>query len=356
MQKQPQPKTWSSWSRHVLLSLGCILLLIAVMMILVDPYMHYHKPLSGLSFNFPPQRYGSDGIEKNFSYDAILLGNSLAENFKTSEFDALFDTHAVKLIFSGSYLQEMSMNLQNSFAYNDDIHVVLWSINYPYLLFDADLKAYSDTDYPTYLYDDNPFNDVHYLYNSFAIARTLHTLFNTVRGKEAETFDDYSAWSAPTGREAILQHYTRIEKTEPSSSDVNTQATTRTLAMNILPVIEAHPNTRFILFFPPYSIIWWDEAIRRNTLQEFLQGENVALTTLLSYDNVEVYCFHEAIDIYSDLNHYSDILHYNATINSWILNQIHAGKYRITPANQEEHLNHVREILESYEYDAIYEQ
>ncbi|MDR0948542.1 MAG: hypothetical protein LBM69_03380 [Lachnospiraceae bacterium] len=355
MQKQTHTKTWSLWTKQVLISFGVALFLIAALMICVDPYFHYHKPLPGLSVTFPPQRYGSNGIERNFSYDAILLGNSLAENFKTSEFDSLFGTNAIKLMFSGAYLEEMSNNLQNAFAYNDDIRVVLWSINYPYLLFDADLKAYSDSDYPAYLYDNNPLNDVYYLYNSIALYRALDILKDTALRKENATFDEYSSWSAQTGREAILQHYVRPAKSKQSPSKVDTQSTSRTLTENILPIIQSHPDTRFILFFPPYSILWWDEVDRRGNLQEYLRSEDVALTTLLQYDNVEIFCFHEAIDIYSDLDHYSDALHYDATINSWILEQVHVGEYRITPENQKNHLRHVQEIVESYPYDAIFE-
>ena len=57
---------------------------------IVDPYFHYHKPLAGLEYAIYDERYQNDGIVKHFDYDAILTGTSMTENFKTSEFDALF--------------------------------------------------------------------------------------------------------------------------------------------------------------------------------------------------------------------------------------------------------------------------
>ena len=73
-----------SW---LLISCSCIISVV----VYVDPFMHYHKPIiSKFFYSLDNQRSQNDGIIKYFDYDAIITGTSMIENFKTSEFDKLF--------------------------------------------------------------------------------------------------------------------------------------------------------------------------------------------------------------------------------------------------------------------------
>jgi hypothetical protein len=347
--------SWKSWSTTTIIVLIGILVLISLLVYVVDPYIHYHKPLSKLSFQFPPQRYGSYGIEKFYSYDSIIIGNSMAENYKTSEFDSMFHANSIKITMSGSYLQEMSQNLSNAFASPNKIKTVLWSVNYPYLLFQYDYKEYDDSEYPYYLYDQDVFNDVYYLLNQITLYRSLDILKDTLQKKADETFDHYSSWTATTGKAAILAKYHRVPIKESTEAPSDGSYSLITLNHNIIPLLEQNPETKFILFFPPYSILWWDELIRNNALYEYMDAEATALTALLQYDNVEIYCFHEAIEVYSNLDNYSDSLHFTAAINSWILQQIANQQYRITLENLHSHLSHVEKLVTTYDYDRLFQ-
>lgn len=42
---------------------------------------------------------------RNFEYDAIIIGTSMTENFKTSEADALFAASFIKVPFSGGIIK-----------------------------------------------------------------------------------------------------------------------------------------------------------------------------------------------------------------------------------------------------------
>ena len=78
------------------------LVLLGSVTVVIDPFFHYHAPLPFLQYDIFYQRYQNDGIIKHFDYDAVITGNSLCENFKSSELDALFGTHSVKVPFSGA--------------------------------------------------------------------------------------------------------------------------------------------------------------------------------------------------------------------------------------------------------------
>ena len=64
--------------------------------IFVDPLFHYHAPSKGLQYPLYDDVYMDDGIVRNFDYDSIIIGSSMAANFKASLFDELFGTHTIK--------------------------------------------------------------------------------------------------------------------------------------------------------------------------------------------------------------------------------------------------------------------
>ena len=77
------------WFFSTLVLLTVLLIGTAAMVIFVDPYFHYHKPLSFLSYRIYEERYVNDGISRHFTYDAVITGTSMAQNFKTSELQGI---------------------------------------------------------------------------------------------------------------------------------------------------------------------------------------------------------------------------------------------------------------------------
>ena len=94
--------TEKKWGSKIILSAVILLCCIGGLTAFVDPYFHYHAPLSFLEYPLNNQRYQNDGIVRNFDYDAIITGTSMTENFKTTEFDNLFNVNSIKVPFSGA--------------------------------------------------------------------------------------------------------------------------------------------------------------------------------------------------------------------------------------------------------------
>ena len=61
-----------------------------------------------MSYRLGSQRYINNGIVKHFDYDAIIMGSSMIENFKNSQFDELFETSSIKIPLSGSTFKEVN--------------------------------------------------------------------------------------------------------------------------------------------------------------------------------------------------------------------------------------------------------
>lgn len=353
MEKEKNAKKW--FVRYLVLQLG-VLFLIALAVWIIDPYFHYHKPISGISYRLYEERYVNDGISRNFDYDAIITGTSMTQNFKTSEFDRLFDARSVKEPFSGAGFEELSKNLERALEYNKDLKTVFMCLDYNGLNREYDWKQYED--YPAYLYDNNPFNDTSYLFNKSILYKgCLTNLFFTVTGTPSTTFDEYSAWGSAYGFEQILLTYTRKEeKAEQVSglSEEDRERVRKNMELNILPLVENNPEVTFYFFYSPYSILYWDELYMNGAIEGQLEAEEQVTDMLLAYDNVRLFSFYENTELICNLDNYRDKEHYISDINSYILEQMSQGNYQITKENKDEYMEFMREFYLQFDYDAFY--
>ena len=341
----------------------CLVLTVAVIIMVgsvtawIDPFFHYSGPRENLEYPINNQRYQNNGIVRNFDYDAIITGTSLTENFKTSEFDAFFGTKAVKVSFSGGTFSEITSNLQNALKYNPDIRYVLFGIDEWFLFTGRDLIL-ADGKYPTYLYDDNTFNDVQYLLNKeILLDNTLGVLEYTRQGGVTTSFDDYSAWKDPTGAENILPGYHRpeiAEKVEEVTPEM-VQTLTENYRNNLVELAKQYPDTQFLYFFPPYSILDWDLHQREKMTDQIVEGFRLVTDVLLEAPNIQVYSFYDDFDLVTNLDNYIDVVHYCADVNSLLLERIHRGEGRLTKENAQAHWDKVWEFYTQYDYDSIFQ-
>ena len=326
----------------------------------IDPYFHYHKPLKGLSYPLNNQRYQNNGIVKHFDYDAIITGTSMTENFKATEFDRIFQVNSIKIPFSGGSYKEMNDNLEIALAHNDGIKIILRGLDYNSFLSPADSMRYEEDFYPWYLYDDNPFNDVKYVFNkTILFGATKNVISRTRSGLPSTTFDEYSNWMAnyTFGKEAVDGTYTRAEKADGITpiSQEDYKNIRENITQNVTELAAAHPEIEFYLFFTPYSIYDWDSLNQAGTLKRQLAGEKYAIELMLPYDNIHLFSFFTEHDMICDLDNYKDIAHYGENINSRILRWMKAGEHELTEENYEAYCEEMKDFYMNYDYDRLFE-
>lgn len=345
------------WFGAMLIMVMGLLVITVAITVYVDPYFHYHAPDSKISYRLYEERYINDGIGRNFSYDAVITGTSMVQNFKTSEMKELFHVEAVKMPFSGAAYKEVSDNLHRTLQRNSDTEVVLWCLDYNGLMRQYDAAGYDGL--PEYLYDDIIINDVSYWFNKTILYRgTMQNLLKTLGKEPSDTMDEYSAWKYETGLEHILLSYepaAEVAEQRDGMNDWEIATLNETLEKNVLYVTRAFPDTTFYIYFPPYSIIYWDEEYRKGTILPQIEAEYLASKSLLEEDNIELYSFFENTDLICDLSYYNDKFHYSADINSQILRWISEGEYRITESNLDNHITNMRNFYTEYPYDKIFE-
>ena len=197
--------------------IGAVVLMF-VLCFVFDPYFHFHKPFSFVRYRLYDERYTNDGISRHFDYDAIVTGTSMAQNFKTSEMDQLFGTRAVKETFSGAGYQELSQNLERALSRNQNLQTVIWTIDYNGFIREKDWDQYDG--YPTYLYDDDPWNDTQYVFNkSIFYHGILPDIMKTILRQPSTSMDEYSSWDKPTGLQYICRVMRGGKRKLPCSQD-----------------------------------------------------------------------------------------------------------------------------------------
>lgn len=348
-------KKWFATCMSVLL--GTIVLMLLIFWIF-DPYFHFHKPYDFVSYRLYDERYTNDGISRHFTYNAMITGTSMAQNFKTTEADAIFGVTSVKETFSGAGYRELSQNLERALRRNDKLKTVIWTMDFNSLIRDKDYDQYEG--YPTYLYDDNPWNDVSYVFNKNVWYHGVFpNLVRTLAGQPDTTFDEYSSWDKETGYAYVMTGYDRWEeKAEmvPGLTDEEKVMVTQNIEQNFVDLVSQYPDTTFYIFYTPYSICWWDFMNQEGMMQMQFDAEQIATELLLQCPNVRLYNFNDMYEIITNLEYYRDKEHYSAEINSRILVWLAEGTGLVTKENYLERLEQEKAYYLNYDYESIFQR
>lgn len=351
------------WTLFLLITLLMILVLLGGLVIYIDPYFHFHGPVNGIEYLLNNERYQNDGILKNFDYDAVITGSSMTQNFKTSEMDAIFGVHSVKTAYSGGSYKEVNNLVKVATSNNKQLKMVLRGLDYYRLLEDKDHTDYEDEKYPTYLYDNNPFNDVKYIYNMTVLLQTVQNIIGRDADGRIETsFDKYSNWTKayPSGSDIVNSKYARDTLTYAGSQMPMTEddyAIVRgTIEQNVLENAREYPDVDFYIFFTPYSIYYMDYFYQNGEMEKQLAAEKYAIELMLECDNIHIFSFFTQYDTLWNLDEYRDVGHYSENVNTQILEWIHDGTGLITKDNYEAYCNEEYEYYMTLDYDDMYKK
>lgn len=348
--------TAKKWCVLALFSLLFLVVGMAALTYIVDPYFHFHKPIPGMYYRLYEQRYINDGISRHFDYDAVITGNSLVENTKTSEFDVLFDSHSVKLPYSGAGFKELWGSLEKTLSYNQDVKKVFVVMDYDDIARDKNYVRY--TEYPEYLYDDNIWNDSSYLWNKEIFYHgTLYNILMTIAGRQSTTFDEYSSWEKDTGAEVVMPLVGNVLNPEEITAREygidEEQMVTDNINENIISVIKKYPKVQFYIVFSPSSIARWCRYYNDGQIMYRIKSSETAAKLLLQEDNVQLYSFMADFDMICNLDNYSDTIHYTPEINSYLLASVAKNYNKLTFDNYEAHFELITDFYMNYDYLAL---
>ena len=328
----------------------------------VDPFFHYHAPHTDrYHYELDNQRYVNDGITRNFEYNALITGTSMTENFKTSEFDEIFGVKSVKIPYSGAAYKEVNEGIERAIKYNPDLKTVIRGIDMGYFFTNKDWMRDDLGTYPDYLYDNNLFNDVNYIFNLDTIFNRAYRMVLDSRQPDFEpgmiSFDKYSSWQgqAVMGKNTVIPDGIKTEKAseEIHVTDDELRQIKENIEQNITDVARKNPNVTFYCFFTPYSMVWWNEINNDGTVYKYVEAEKYAIEQMLTCDNIKLFSYNTRIDITSDLNNYKDPTHFGNWISTLILYWMHDGEGLITTDNYEKYLSEELRLHLDFDYESL---
>lgn len=325
----------------------------------IDPYFHYHQPDTDRYFYvLDNQRSQNDGISKHFDYDALITGTSMAENFKTSEFDEIFGVDSIKVPYSGGSYKEINDNLTIALKSNPKLKTIIRCLDMGRFFDSADVMRSDLGEYPTYLYDSNPFNDVKYLLNKDIIFSRSYRMAkenddpNALRG--ITSFDDYSRWqygysfgidTVLPGRNMTVEQGVSVHLTESERKTIEENIT-----KNVTSLADQYPDVDFYYFFSPYSIVWWAPLVNNGIMDRQIEAERYIIELILEHSNIHLYSFNNKTEITTDLNNYKDDRHYGQWVNTLMLKWMHDREGILTKDNYEKYLEDEYEFYSEYDY------
>ena len=301
-----------------ILSALCLLLLSAGAVFLLDPFYHYHAPIPPLKKVLKDKEYQCIGSLRNFDYDAVLAGSSVAENFNDRAFDHAFGITLVKAIRASGTTADLHYYLQEGFSARQErgsaISHVFYNIDIA-ALYASPETTFEETGQPMYLYNANPFDDIEYLWNKDVLLEKIPVELadSFLTDYDEGTSYNWAKWKT-FSREQMLKAYTPSEEIAPMKPETaDEELLEKNLGM-LKGLVSAHPETQFVFYFPPYSLLWWDEAYRAGELERDLYGKKKAMETLLAFPNVRIFDFQEDEEVILNPDNYMDTLHFSAEI------------------------------------------
>ncbi len=337
----------------VLSLLLAVMVVVGSINILIDPLFQYHKPWFGLEPVIESERYHIPGIIKTFDYDNVIMGNSLSKNFIPNDASSVFGGKTIKVTANGSLPLDWSyiLRLMSNKECIDNV-----MLNMDSLAFEASRTEFRH-ELPVYLYDYNYFNDVNYLYNfsiikEYTIGTVKNNLNNNIKNYDSTLPPDDTIYS----REYVLKNYERAEISKNKQDEVAYVNITKENLDLILPYIKEMNDTKFVIFYSPFSMVYWDEQDRTGKIGALKKAYLYVSQVLTEQENVELYLWNdnEMLEIMGDLDNYTDHIHYSPQINALILQRIGDKDGLVTKYNYESNINDFFNYIETYDYDSIY--
>lgn len=325
----------------------------AGIMRLTDPLIQYDKENGLFTYYKYSDMYSNPGIAKNYTYDAVMVGTSMIQNTDVAECNTLWGCDLVRLPYSGGTCYNMKTILDVCFSSGNSIETVYWELD-EFQLFSAHDKPRYPL--PSYLYRNDHMEDISYLLNlDIFYHYTLNNVLGTIRGEQQPVAREGETFTGVFSKAGALDSYTRPAQSSEKAPVTTYQDKVRqNLENNILPLITENPETEFVFFMVPFSILYWDNEMRQGTFDATMYGIEYTIEHLLEYDNVRIYFYHDAWDIAENLDNYKDYSHYGKWINTWMTQAIAQDIGQLTKQNCAAVLNNMRDYIHAYDFDCIF--
>ncbi len=339
--------------KKLMLYILTLLFVIGGIVCIADPFYVYHEPLFGGKPVLYDRDYQMPGTVRNFEYDTIILGSSVSENFDGAYVDEKYDANTIKIIKSGSSVADLLYYMDIAHEENK-IKRVFWCLDIFAMTSDT-VATVRDVEELEYLHTSHPFDDISYLYNKDILLEEIpfsiaYSVMDINTGGQAYNWAADKDFSAAGAMRAYSKPQTVASEADYSNE---LQLLNENLSL-VVNEIKEHPDTEYIIMFPPYSMMWWDCGYVNGIGDLYLEVLEETLPVLCTLENAKVYFFQDERDIVCNLDNYMDMIHYSPDINQYMLECVVKEERRVTSDNVEEVLGNMKDTYQYIINEGIY--
>lgn len=299
--------------------------------LLIDPLQYYRRNMTyPLYCN---DRWQVASFIKNFSFDTIIIGTSLTQNFSLSNIKEKLGGTAIKLSIAGATIPEQILVIDSAIK-SGKLKKVIWGIDRSYFYSNKTIG----NSMPVFLYKGRIDAHIKYLANLDILSQSLRIIFGKSLSDPQEALESYGSWweTAVFSKNIVFKLYKdALLKERKKASSISNRK--EELFSNILTMVHTHPEIEFIFFFPPYSLAHHKIVYQSNQLgfYEDINFRKYILEEFTKIINIKIFDFETDLHIVTNLNNYKDIHHYSKQVNDYMIDCISRQKQLITLKNIE---------------------
>jgi hypothetical protein len=267
------------------------------------------------------QRLSNPGIAKHHTYDAVIVGSSMAMNHYSSQVDSLFGWNTINLSTMGGTDEDYKLFLPFLIK-QGKVKSMVWGIDY-FSFFRPTTELLSEP----YLYDNRWWNDYPY----WLSYTSLKNVICKIKEKGIAERIDLWHFDSPSGKEHLLKYYERDNSEKYFGKDDFSRMAERFDAMERV-VMPALKNVEVYVYFPPYSIFEFLMYEQYGHWEQVMAFKQYMIERLLSYPNVKLYDF-QIEEFICNMDEYMDLRHHSHAYNKRIIECIHADSCRAREGN-----------------------
>jgi Flp pilus assembly protein TadD len=323
-------------------------LTVGVVNYVVDPLQIYRKQQWVEPRFWSNQRSQNAGKIRSYlaqdGYDSIILGNSVADNFRPSRVAEVMGwKKTMKLTIDGGQPSEQAFMLEQALK-TGRVKNVFWCIRAANFMDNESEKWHSTEKMPFYLYTQNFLDDNEYILS----LDTFKFSYESVRKKNNWTLDLdlLNYWQSKRHIIAQIEYnsekvISKLQKAKPVCiSDLQESERYPLIDNNIMKFAKLYEDTRFLIVLAPQARLSVATfGVKR--VNEYLSVQSYLVNKFDKMKNVEVYGFDNEDYLVNNLANYRDPIHYHSGVNESLLRSIVSGACRLTKKNIKSYVSDV---------------
>lgn len=318
----------------------------------VDPLQFYRRAAAPVfSEN---QRYQNPGLARNYDYGTVVVGTSHAENFEPADVERVLGERSLKLAISGSSAREQRMILELAIRSGRVEHVI-WVLDQIAFKKPPDQVGTRTSEFPSHLYRDGWRTAGLYLLSLDSLRMSADALLGNGH-RNLETLNSWHAHYEFSEARAIADWHRRGAILDRVNLDParhygpKAPLIESNVRENLVAMIREHPEIRFDLVFPPFSILSYlaDHRTWEGAFRERQAYKSFAVEVTARFPNVRVFDFQGHLPITHDLDNYKDLEHYRIEVNDYVLRSLEKGRHEVDPEDYAEALAEQRRQVDEY--------